>query len=92
MGPSRRRFLRLSGTVIGVGAVVGLIAHWLGQFSSVNAARDAVRAVLPTPSGGPAPAVPGADVADLHYETPNADFYRIDTALIVPRVDPATGR
>jgi DMSO/TMAO reductase YedYZ molybdopterin-dependent catalytic subunit len=32
--------------------------------------------------------IPGADVADLHYETPNADFYRIDTAIIVPQVDP----
>jgi DMSO/TMAO reductase YedYZ molybdopterin-dependent catalytic subunit len=29
-------------------------------------------------------------VAGLSYVTPNQRFYRIDTALIVPRVDPAT--
>jgi DMSO/TMAO reductase YedYZ molybdopterin-dependent catalytic subunit len=30
-----------------------------------------------------------ADVADLRYVTPNATFYRIDTALVAPRIDPA---
>jgi len=88
-GATRRRFLRTSGTLIGAGAVVSLVAHRFGQFSSTNAAREAVRTSLPEPSGGPAPSIPAADVADLHYETPNAEFYRIDTALVVPRVDPA---
>jgi DMSO/TMAO reductase YedYZ molybdopterin-dependent catalytic subunit len=44
---------------------------------------------LPAPSGPPVPSLPGADVADLGYVTPNDRFYRIDTALVVPRIDPA---
>jgi DMSO/TMAO reductase YedYZ molybdopterin-dependent catalytic subunit len=47
---------------------------------------------LPTPAS-PAPAVPAAAELNLPrlapFVTPNADFYRIDTALVVPQVDPA---
>ncbi|WP_158068958.1 molybdopterin-dependent oxidoreductase, partial [Cellulosimicrobium sp. CUA-896] len=56
---------------------------------AVTAARDALR--LPAPAT-PAPAVPAGadlDVPGLApYVTPNDDFYRIDTALRVPQVDP----
>ncbi|MCG5437833.1 molybdopterin-dependent oxidoreductase, partial [Micromonospora foliorum] len=59
----------------------------------VSAARDAIR--LPAPVA-PAPAVPaGADLALTQlapYVTPNFGFYRIDTALVVPQVDPDTWR
>jgi DMSO/TMAO reductase YedYZ molybdopterin-dependent catalytic subunit len=59
----------------------------------VEALRAALR--LPTPAD-PAPAAPAS--ADLNIDgippfiTPNADFYRIDTALSVPYVDPDTWR
>ena len=44
--------------------------------------------VLPSSSGRPAVAPPEADVAGLAYTTSNDTFYRIDTALVVPQVDP----
>ena len=58
----------------------------LGQRGTVEAARSAVR--LPTPSRSRCRQC-GADVAGLSYVTPNDRFYRIDTAIVVPRIDPA---
>ncbi|MFG2057716.1 molybdopterin-dependent oxidoreductase [Micromonospora sp. NPDC048930] len=89
----RRRFLRGVGVLAGTAAVAGLGGHWLAGRRGVSAAREAV--TLPTPSA-PAPAVPaGADLSLAQlapYVTPNSGFYRIDTALVVPQVDPATWR
>ena len=57
--------------------------------TAVNTAREKLR--LPTPAK-PTPGPPPG--ADLHiegltpYVTPNVDFYRIDTALQVPVIDP----
>jgi DMSO/TMAO reductase YedYZ molybdopterin-dependent catalytic subunit len=45
--------------------------------------------VLPTPSGSPAIAPAEASVAGLDYVSSNETFYRIDTAIVTPRIDPA---
>ena len=50
---------------------------------------------LPTPVEPPAPVPAGADLRVkglTPYVTANADFYRIDTALHVPVIDPDTWR
>lgn len=90
---SRRRFLRGAGLLTGAAAVAGLGGHWLAGRRGVSAARDAV--TLPAPVA-PAPPVPaGADLSLSRlapYVTPNREFYRIDTALVVPQVDPVTWR
>jgi len=90
---SRRRFLTGAGTLLGVAAVAGLGGRWLAGRRGVSAAREAV--VLPAPAS-PAPAVPaGADLSLTQlapYVTSNFGFYRIDTALVVPQVDPDTWR
>ncbi|WP_406040866.1 molybdopterin-dependent oxidoreductase [Micromonospora sp. NBC_00898] len=89
----RRRFLTGVGAMMGVAAVAGIGGHWLAGRRGVSAARQGV--ALPTPSAA-APAVPaGADLSLAQlapYVTPNSGFYRIDTALVVPQVDPATWR
>ncbi|MFI6260823.1 molybdopterin-dependent oxidoreductase [Micromonospora sp. NPDC051006] len=88
---SRRRFLTGTGALLGAAAVTGLGGHWLAGRRGVSAARQAV--VLPAPAS-PAPALPaGADLSLTQlapYVTSNAGFYRIDTALVVPQVDPET--
>ncbi|MEU7930368.1 molybdopterin-dependent oxidoreductase [Micromonospora echinofusca] len=90
---SRRRFLTGAGVLVGAAGVAGLGGRWLAGRRGVSAAREAV--VLPAPVA-PAPAVPaGADLSLTQlapYVTPNLGFYRIDTALVVPQVDPETWR
>ncbi|MEU4770422.1 molybdopterin-dependent oxidoreductase [Micromonospora sp. NPDC023644] len=90
---SRRRFLTGAGLLVGAAGVAGLGGRWLAGRRGVSAAREAV--VLPAPAA-PAPAVPaGADLSLTQlapYVTPNFGFYRIDTALVVPQVDPETWR
>jgi DMSO/TMAO reductase YedYZ molybdopterin-dependent catalytic subunit len=82
----RRRFLSIAGFTIGGSAILGFLGRYLGEGSAVNSARNAL--VLPTPSGTRAVAPPAAGIADLGYVTSNDDFYRIDTAIVVPRVTP----
>ena len=88
---SRRALLGsgLAATIVGVaGVAVGRIV--------AEGARGAAlaRSVFVVPKVVAPVAIPaGADLGVpgvTPYIVPNADFYRIDTALVVPRVDPAT--
>src|SRR5262249_24118758 len=87
--PDRRRFLLESGGVLVGALLVGWLGRQWGTSRDVTAARDKV--ALPAPAS-PAPALP----ADLdvpggsRFVTSNRDFYRIDTALTVPQIDPAS--
>ncbi|MEU8758714.1 molybdopterin-dependent oxidoreductase [Streptomyces sp. NPDC048659] len=90
---ARRRFL-VAGAGTFAGALGGtLLARSAGADLSANAtaSRDALR--LPRPAS-PAPAVPpGAQLpvpGISPFFTPNGDFYRVDTALVVPRIDADT--
>ena len=91
--PRRRGVLR--GLV-----AVGGAALLAGAGGRLLAARRAAAVrpsdvVLPRPAD-PAPALPAAVEVDVPGTTPfvtaNAGFYRVDTALTVPRVDPAAWR
>jgi DMSO/TMAO reductase YedYZ molybdopterin-dependent catalytic subunit len=87
-GHDRRAFLR-AGVITGaVSVLAGGGAIWLGKGErSVQASADAV--LLPAPAE-PAPPVPvGADLRLRKltpYVTSRSQFYRIDTALVVPRL------
>ncbi|MFD6092386.1 molybdopterin-dependent oxidoreductase [Oerskovia sp. NPDC060338] len=86
----RRSFLVFAGLTTVTALVVGGAARVLSAGSrALTAARDAIR--LPAPTG-PAVVVPAGASLDVPgitpYVTPNDDFYRIDTALRVPEVDP----
>ncbi|NQW92179.1 molybdopterin-dependent oxidoreductase [Curtobacterium sp. VKM Ac-2861] len=87
----RRAFLVWGVATAAVAVVVGTASRvGSSAMQAVAAARRAVR--LPA-AATPAPAVPGGASLDVDgitpYVTPNADFYRIDTALRVPSIDPA---
>ncbi|WP_346768429.1 molybdopterin-dependent oxidoreductase [Streptomyces sp. R301] len=94
-GGGRRGFL----AAIAVTAVAATGMGALGRMLSGRRGRDAEASraglVLPPPAS-PAPAVPrGArlDVLGISaFTTPNRDFYRVDTALVVPKVDADTWR
>lgn len=87
---SRRRFLGLAaaGTAIAAGSIT--FGRSVNAFG-VGAGEAAARLVLPTPAV-PAAAIPaGASVGVdgvAPFITPNNDFYRIDTALVVPELAP----
>ncbi|MGR0221438.1 molybdopterin-dependent oxidoreductase [Agromyces sp. ZXT2-6] len=92
-GVDRRRFLAWAGgaTALGVLAAIGAAALTASS-RAVVAIRDALR--LPTAArraSVPASAELGIDGL-APVITPNPDFYRIDTALNVPQVDPAEWR
>ena len=83
----RRRFLAVVG---GVGAAA-LGASWLAsRFGPAGIEADRDSFVLPDPDVPAVEPGPGADFDAKGlspYWTPNSDFYRIDTAITVPRVD-----
>ncbi len=87
----RRTFLVWSATTAVAAIVVGGASR--AGTAAVQAAAAARRAVRLPRAATTAPAVPGGASLDVDgitpYVTPNADFYRIDTALRVPSVDPA---
>lgn len=91
---TRRQFLAWAGAATGLAIAAGAGSRLLvGPARRVAQARSQVQLPLPA---GPAPGLPaGIDppVPGLtSYQTPAAEFFRIDTALVPPRVDPATWR
>ena len=86
-GWDRRAFLLSSGGVAALAVGAGGLSRLIARATSANASRAAVR--LPAPAS---PAVPLPSGTDLGlpgltpFTTANADFYRVDTALVVPAV------
>jgi len=87
----RRQFFRSSGAVLGaltgLAALTGAAGRRLA--SRFSAAESRADVVLPTPVEPLAPLPPTVqtDVSGMTpFITPNADFYRIDTALVAPQV------
>ncbi|HEU0206221.1 MAG TPA: molybdopterin-dependent oxidoreductase [Pseudolysinimonas sp.] len=88
---SRRRFLGLSAgaLVVGALALVGGYALEAGARAAA-AARNALKLPAPATAAGPVPTGAEFDIPGLaQVVSSNVDFYRIDTALQVPQLDPA---
>lgn len=92
-GAASRRTVLLGVLAVGAGAAVAA-----GAGEAVRRAKDvqaaARRAIrLPAPAD-PAPPLPGSVEVGVDgvtpFRVPAADFYRVDTALVVPQVDPST--
>ncbi|MEV4430125.1 molybdopterin-dependent oxidoreductase [Streptomyces sp. NPDC049602] len=88
--PDRRGFLIVAASTGLAATAAAAIARAAGSPVQENAASSRAALVLPRPDS-PAPGVPvGArlDVPGLGpFVTPNRDFYRVDTALVVPKVN-----
>lgn len=89
---SRRRFLANAGGVTVAALLVAAGGRLIGRSrQTVESARRLLR--LPVtrgavPAGADAPKISGM----TPWRVPNRDFYRIDTSLVVPTVDPDTWR
>ena len=90
----RRRFIGTSLAVIGVALGGGIAGRTLLERSRTAAIRQAGRIPAPSSTAPPPPA--GAELAGAPgiapLVTPNEEFYRIDTALLVPRPNLSTWR
>jgi len=78
---------------LGAAVVAGFGGRFLATRRGVADARNAV--TLPAPASVPSAVPAGSDLnlPELaRYVTSNRDFYRIDTAIVVPQVDPETWR
>ena len=88
-GLDRRRFLLTSGASLAVAVAAGGVGRALFKRFDVSAAREALK--LPAPTS-PAPALPSGVDLKIRELTPfttrNADFYRVDTVLVLPQVEP----
>ena len=90
-GLDRRRFLTWAGGAAVLGAIAAAGGYALQAGSrAVSAIRDSI--TLPTPTAtATVPPSAELDIEGLSpVVTPNAQFYRIDTALAVPAVDPSS--
>ncbi|MEW1908434.1 molybdopterin-dependent oxidoreductase [Kitasatospora sp. NPDC085895] len=88
--PARRTVLAATGATAAVAALAAVGGRRLADSrGDITGARAAVR--LPAPAvparplpAGVQPAVPGLTT----FTTPNTAFYRVDTALTLPKIDP----
>ncbi|MEU4621992.1 molybdopterin-dependent oxidoreductase [Actinoplanes sp. NPDC023801] len=85
----RRAFLRSAALVAGGAAMAGGSAQWLNRARAGASAKTRQALRLPAPAS-PAKPVPAG--AGPGFFTANRDFYRVDTALSVPRIDLGTWR
>ena len=89
--PARRRFLVSSGVAAAAAAFGTVAGRNLIDEHNVAAARTAIRFPRPAVPAPPLPPGSNLNIPGLSsFITPNNSFYRVDTALLVPQVDPAT--
>jgi DMSO/TMAO reductase YedYZ molybdopterin-dependent catalytic subunit len=91
--PDRRRFLVTAGSMAVVAGAAAALGQRLSSARGAERSRAALGRILPAVPAPPVPA--GADFAAAGtppFITPSRDFYRVDTALMVPQVDVDTWR
>jgi DMSO/TMAO reductase YedYZ molybdopterin-dependent catalytic subunit len=90
-GPRRRSFLAASTAAAGVALAAELAGRLLAERSSVANARNALRIPKPSQSVPRLPAGVNLDIPGLTpFVTSNANFYRVDTAIVLPQVAPSS--
>ena len=85
---ARRRFLVAGLLTAAAGVAAGAVGRLVtGRRSGVAAARADVRLPMPVTEAAPVPRGTDLKIPGLSpFRTPNKDFYRVDTALVVPQV------
>jgi DMSO/TMAO reductase YedYZ molybdopterin-dependent catalytic subunit len=88
--PARRQFLFTAGAAAGTAALGTLAGKNLAHEHNIATARTDIRFPRPTTPAPPLPAGSNLGLPGLSsFVTPDRSFYRVDTALLVPQVDPA---
>ena len=85
----RRTFLVTAGVTVAAAAIGEVAGRSFATRKNVSIAQEAVRFPRATVAAPPLPAGVNLKVPGISpFITPNGQFYRVDTALIVPQVDP----
>ena len=88
--PARRQFLFTAGAAAGTAALGTLAGKNLAHEHNIATARTGIRFPRPATLAPPLPAGSNLGLPGLSsFVTPDRSFYRVDTALLVPQVDPA---
>jgi DMSO/TMAO reductase YedYZ molybdopterin-dependent catalytic subunit len=87
--PERRDFLKWSLAALGGAIFTGVVGRGWASTKDVEEERAAIRLPAPT-SAAPAPPADPPVSGLSGYVTGNREFYRIDTALVTPQVDPSS--
>lgn len=94
-GWDRRRFLLAASAAAAASTGAGVAGRALGSARSQGAVASQAAVSLPRPDSPAAPVPSGARLrvpGISPFITANKDFYRVDTALVVPKVDAARWR
>src|ERR1700677_1180686 len=87
--PRRRSFLAAGAVTVGVAAVAGLAGRILTERSSVAKFIQTLRIPAPVKALPPLPAGVNLNVPGISpFITSDAQFYRVDTAIVLPQVNP----
>jgi len=90
-GPRRRSFVTAGVATAGIAAGAGLAGRLLAERGSVASAQRSVRIPRPAVSTQTLPPGVNLDIPGLTpFVTSNSSFYRVDTALVLPQVDPSS--
>ena len=90
-GTDRRSFLQATAAAASLGVVAAFVGRAVSSSArAVLAARSALHLPAPKTTAAPVPAGVQVDAPGMEpWLTPATEFYRIDTALVVPQIDPA---
>ena len=89
--PDRRGFLAASAVTAGAAAVAGLAGRLLAERGAVTSARAAIKIPKPAVTAPGLPPGVNLNIPGLSsFITPNNNFYRVDTAIVLPEVDPSS--
>ncbi|MEU6539767.1 molybdopterin-dependent oxidoreductase [Streptomyces sp. NPDC047000] len=94
-GRDRRGFVTAAGAAAVASASAGVLGRYLNAAAGGDAvaSRRSVRLPAPGSPAGPVPRGAGLRIPGVSpFTTPNSAFYRVDTALVVPRIDATSWR
>jgi len=87
----RRSFLAASAVTAGIAAGAGLAGRLLTERSSVASAQKSLRIPRPAIAAQSLPSGVDLRIPGLApFVTSNGSFYRVDTAIVLPQVDPSS--
>jgi len=88
--PDRRQFIAYSAVAAGAAGVSYLGGRMLAESASVAKAVKSLRLPAAAKSAPPVPSGADLRVPGLGpFITPNASFYRVDTAIVLPQIPPS---